>query len=135
MGCFSGCFSCFDGGNKEERQEQDRLASAEARAKAAEAAQKRQEQFEQSAAGRAARAQVQAAAKQSANSNKGEPVLKGECGGWRGRLGVSLHLIVACGSWVEDLPSLCSAKTANVDMEINFDVHSFQVVNSSPLSK
>ncbi|XP_052884166.1 uncharacterized protein LOC108453324 isoform X2 [Gossypium arboreum] len=40
MGCFSGCFSCFDGGNKEERQEQDRLASAEARAKAAEAAQK-----------------------------------------------------------------------------------------------
>ncbi|MBA0623669.1 hypothetical protein Godav_009118 [Gossypium davidsonii] len=61
MGCF---FSCFDGGNKEQRKEQDRLASAEARAKAAEAAQKRQEQFEQSAAGRAARAQVQAAAKQ-----------------------------------------------------------------------
>ncbi|MBA0565972.1 hypothetical protein Golob_010826, partial [Gossypium lobatum] len=97
MGCF---FSCFDGGNKEQRKEEDRLASAEARAKASEAAQKRslslpfydslpflsysvasaillaQEQFEQSAAGRAARAQVQAAAKQSANSNKGEPVLK-----------------------------------------------------------
>ncbi|MFQ6639629.1 hypothetical protein Gotur_014818 [Gossypium turneri] len=114
MGCF---FSCFDGGNKEQRKEQDRLASAEARAKAAEAAQKRslslpvydsllllfgvvkdehssglmstrvkndkrvlQEQFEQSAAGRAARAQVQAAAKQSASSNKGEPVLKGKIG-------------------------------------------------------
>ncbi|KAA3488732.1 transmembrane protein [Gossypium australe] len=76
MGCFLGCFSCFDGGNKEQRKEQDRLASDEARAKAAEAAQKRQEQFEQSAAGRAARAQVQAAAKQSASSNKGEPVLK-----------------------------------------------------------
>ncbi|XVE95033.1 hypothetical protein REPUB_Repub02eG0061200 [Reevesia pubescens] len=75
MGCL---FSCFDGGKKEERREQDRLASAEARAKAAEAAQKRQEQFEQSAAGRAARAQMQGAAKQAANSNKGEPVLKGE---------------------------------------------------------
>ena len=37
---------------------------------------RRQEQFEQSAAGRAARAQIQGAAKQSANSNKGEPVLK-----------------------------------------------------------
>jgi len=36
----------------------------------------RQEQFEKSAAGRAARAQQQAMAKQSANSNKGEPVLK-----------------------------------------------------------
>lgn len=36
----------------------------------------RQEQFEKSAAGRAARAQQQAAAKQAANSNKGEPVLK-----------------------------------------------------------
>lgn len=36
-----GCFSCFDGGNKEQRKEQDRLASDEARAKAAEAAQKR----------------------------------------------------------------------------------------------
>ncbi|XVE55751.1 hypothetical protein DITRI_Ditri03aG0183200 [Diplodiscus trichospermus] len=71
-----GCFSCFDGGNKELRKEQERLASAEARAKAAEAAQKRQEQFERSAAGRAARAQIQGAAKQSANSNKGEPVLK-----------------------------------------------------------
>ncbi|XWS21293.1 hypothetical protein CRYUN_Cryun30bG0043200 [Craigia yunnanensis] len=76
MGC---CFSCFDGGN-EERKEQDRLASAEARTKAAEAAQKRQEQFEQSAAGRAARAQIQGAAKQSANSYKGEPVLKWQMG-------------------------------------------------------
>lgn len=36
----------------------------------------RQEQFEKSAAGRAARAQLQATAKQSANANKGEPVLK-----------------------------------------------------------
>ena len=36
----------------------------------------RQEQFEKSAAGRAARAQLQGMAKQSANSNKGEPVLK-----------------------------------------------------------
>ncbi|KAG5251192.1 small VCP/p97-interacting protein [Salix suchowensis] len=35
-----------------------------------------QEQFEKSAAGRAARAQLQGMAKQSANSNKGEPVLK-----------------------------------------------------------
>ncbi|XVE55747.1 hypothetical protein DITRI_Ditri03aG0183200 [Diplodiscus trichospermus] len=75
-----GCFSCFDGGNKELRKEQERLASAEARAKAAEAAQKRQEQFERSAAGRAARAQIQGAAKQSANSNKGEPVLKWQMG-------------------------------------------------------
>ncbi|KAF2309637.1 hypothetical protein GH714_004400 [Hevea brasiliensis] len=33
------CFACFDGGNKRQRQEEDRLASAEARAKAAEAAQ------------------------------------------------------------------------------------------------
>nr|KJB14646.1 hypothetical protein B456_002G135600 [Gossypium raimondii]KJB14647.1 hypothetical protein B456_002G135600 [Gossypium raimondii]KJB14649.1 hypothetical protein B456_002G135600 [Gossypium raimondii] len=65
-----GCFACFDGGNREQRKEQDRLASAEARAKAAEAAQRRQEQFEKSAAGRAARAQLQAAAKQSTNSNK-----------------------------------------------------------------
>ncbi|EOY15714.1 Uncharacterized protein TCM_034696 isoform 1 [Theobroma cacao] len=75
-----GCLPCFGGGNKEERKEQDRLASAEARAKAAEAAQKRQEQFEQSAAGRAVRAQIQAAAKQSENSNKGEPVLKWQVG-------------------------------------------------------
>jgi len=36
-----GCFSCFDGGNKQRRREEERLAS-EARAKAAEAAQKRQ---------------------------------------------------------------------------------------------
>lgn len=36
----------------------------------------RQEQFENSAAGRAARVQVQAEKKQSNNPNKGEPVLK-----------------------------------------------------------
>ena len=36
----------------------------------------RQEQFEKSAAGRAARAQQQGLAKQAANPNKGEPVLK-----------------------------------------------------------
>ncbi|GLU15937.1 hypothetical protein SLE2022_323890 [Rubroshorea leprosula] len=77
MGC---CFSCFDGGKREERREQERLASAEARAKAAEAAQKRQEQFEKSAAGRAARAQLEGTAKQSANTNKGEPVLKWQMG-------------------------------------------------------
>ncbi|CAL5418048.1 unnamed protein product [Camellia sinensis] len=70
-----GCFACF-GGGKQQRKEEERLASLEARSKAAEAAQKRQEQFDQSAAGKAARAQVAAAAKQSANSNKGEPVLK-----------------------------------------------------------
>ncbi|GLT77376.1 hypothetical protein SLA2020_489700 [Shorea laevis] len=75
-----GCFSCFDGGKKEERREQERLASAEVRAKAAEAAQKRQEQFEKSAAGRAARAQLEGTAKQSANTNKGEPVLKWQMG-------------------------------------------------------
>ncbi|TXG52536.1 hypothetical protein EZV62_021705 [Acer yangbiense] len=71
-----GCFACFDGGNKQQRKEQEKLASAEARAKAADAAQKRQEQFENSAAGRAARAQMQGMAKQSANTNKGEAVLK-----------------------------------------------------------
>ncbi|KAL3571478.1 hypothetical protein D5086_025382 [Populus alba] len=70
------CLACFDGGNKKQRREEERLASAEARAKAAEAAQKRQEQFEKSAAGRAAKAQLQGMAKQSANSNQGEPVLK-----------------------------------------------------------
>ena len=36
----------------------------------------RQEEFDKSAVGRAARAQQQAMAKQSANTNKGEPVLK-----------------------------------------------------------
>lgn len=36
----------------------------------------RQEEFEKTAAGKAARAQMQGMAKQSANSNKGEPVLK-----------------------------------------------------------
>ncbi|GFQ00901.1 hypothetical protein PHJA_002234000 [Phtheirospermum japonicum] len=71
-----GCFACFDGGSKQRRREEERLASEQARAKAAEAAQKRQENFEQSAAGRAAKAQLAAAAKQNANINKGEPVLK-----------------------------------------------------------
>lgn len=36
----------------------------------------RQEQFDKSAAGKAARAQMQAAAKQAAHTNKGEPTLK-----------------------------------------------------------
>ncbi|XP_057794366.1 uncharacterized protein LOC131010716 [Salvia miltiorrhiza] len=75
-----GCFACFDGGSKQRQREEERLASEEARAKAAEAAQKRQEQFEQSAAGRAAKAQLAAVAKQNANTNKGEPVLKWQMG-------------------------------------------------------
>lgn len=37
---------------------------------------RRQEQFDKSAAGRAAKAQMAALAKQSSVSNKGEPVLK-----------------------------------------------------------
>ncbi|KAI3972757.1 hypothetical protein MKX01_019415 [Papaver californicum] len=73
------CFSCF-GGETEESREEDRLASEEARSKAAEAAQKRQEQFEKSAAGRAAKAQMTAMAKQSAASKTGEPVLKWQMG-------------------------------------------------------
>lgn len=79
MGCL---MSCFGGGDDELRQEEDGVASTEARSKAAEAAQKRQEQYQQSAAGRAARAQIERAAKQSArsNSNKGEPVLKWQMG-------------------------------------------------------
>ncbi|KAK7291057.1 hypothetical protein RIF29_05920 [Crotalaria pallida] len=71
------CFTCFNGGAKRMTKEEERLASEEARQRAAEAAQKRQEQFENSAAGRAARAQQQGMAKQAANANKGEPVLKG----------------------------------------------------------
>ncbi|CAL9752054.1 unnamed protein product, partial [Musa acuminata subsp. burmannicoides] len=96
--------SCF-GPSKAERREADRAESEEARAKAAEAAQRRQllylnlphlppsfsrsklrrqmvlvnrrqEQFDKSAAGRAAKAQMAALAKQSSVSNKGEPVLK-----------------------------------------------------------
>ncbi|KAL4307880.1 hypothetical protein AHAS_Ahas16G0322500 [Arachis hypogaea] len=74
MGMFC---SCFNGGNgKRMTKEEERLASEEARAKAAEAAEKRQAQFENSAAGRAARAQQHGMAKQAANANKGEPVLK-----------------------------------------------------------
>ncbi|CAL9044153.1 unnamed protein product, partial [Musa banksii] len=85
--------SCF-GPSKAERREADRAESEEARAKAAEAAQRRQllylnlpllppsfsrsklQQFDKSAAGRAAKAQMAALAKQSSVSNKGEPVLK-----------------------------------------------------------
>ncbi|XP_061358024.1 uncharacterized protein LOC133302283 [Gastrolobium bilobum] len=74
------CFGCFGGGDKRMTKEEERLASEEARNRAAEAAQKRQEQFENSPAGRAARAQQQAMAKQSANANKGEPVLKWQMG-------------------------------------------------------
>ncbi|KAK1317343.1 hypothetical protein QJS10_CPA05g01201 [Acorus calamus] len=72
------CFACFSSPSKKERRrEEDRLASQDARSKAADAAQKRQEQFEKSAAGRAARAQIAVNAKRAASSNKGEPVLKG----------------------------------------------------------
>ncbi|KAL1315556.1 hypothetical protein HN51_042304 [Arachis hypogaea] len=78
MGMFC---SCFNGGNgKRMTKEEERLASEEARAKAAEAAEKRQAQFENSAAGRAARAQQHGMAKQAANANKGEPVLKWQMG-------------------------------------------------------
>ncbi|KAJ8638283.1 hypothetical protein MRB53_012550 [Persea americana] len=76
---FAICCPCF-GPSKEQRREEDRLASEQARARAAEAAQKRQEQFEKSAAGRAARAQLEAEKKQSNNPNKGEPVLKWQMG-------------------------------------------------------
>ncbi|KAF5780490.1 putative small VCP/p97-interacting protein [Helianthus annuus] len=76
-----GCLDCFDGGlARQERLEEERKASQEARAKAAEAAEKRQEQFEKSAAGRAAKAQMQAAAKQASHTNKGEPTLKWQMG-------------------------------------------------------
>ncbi|KAM0063035.1 putative small VCP/p97-interacting protein [Helianthus debilis subsp. tardiflorus] len=76
-----GCLDCFDGGvARQERLEEERIASQEARAKAAEAAEKRQEQFEKSAAGRAAKAQMQAAAKQASHTNKGEPTLKWQMG-------------------------------------------------------
>ncbi|KAL3734931.1 hypothetical protein ACJRO7_024148 [Eucalyptus globulus] len=75
-----GWCACFDGGNKQRRREEDKLASAEVRARAAEAAQRRQEEFDKSAAGRAARAQMQAMNKQSPATNKGEPVLKWSMG-------------------------------------------------------
>lgn len=74
------CFGCFGGGDKRMTKEEERLASEEARARAAEAAQKRQEDFEKSAAGRAARAHQKGMAKQAANSNKGEPTLKWQMG-------------------------------------------------------
>ncbi|XP_057532289.1 uncharacterized protein LOC130810302 [Amaranthus tricolor] len=74
----AGC-SCFDGEAKQQRREQEQLASQEARAKAAEAAQKRQQEFELSAIGRAARAQA-AKEKHSGNANRGEPVLKWQMG-------------------------------------------------------
>ncbi|XP_042508026.1 uncharacterized protein LOC122084062 [Macadamia integrifolia] len=73
------CFACF-GAGREQRREEERLASVDARAKAAEAAEKRQEQFEKSAAGRAARAQLAANAKQTVASTKSEPVLKWQMG-------------------------------------------------------
>ncbi|CAF1716711.1 unnamed protein product [Brassica oleracea var. botrytis] len=71
-----GCFSCINGTQKKQRKEEERQASAEARARAAEAAMRREEEFKKSAHGRAAQAQLQQMAKQSANTNKGEPVLK-----------------------------------------------------------
>ncbi|XP_042394234.1 uncharacterized protein LOC121985052 isoform X1 [Zingiber officinale] len=79
--------SCF-GPSKAERRAADLAESQDARAKAAEAAQRRsnmevnrrQEQFDKSAAGRAAKAQMAAAAKQSSESSKGEPVLKWQMG-------------------------------------------------------
>ncbi|KAK9740304.1 hypothetical protein RND81_03G025500 [Saponaria officinalis] len=74
-----GVCSCFDGETKEEKKEANRLASEEARAKAAEAAQRRQEEFEKSAIGRAARAQM-TKEKQSASYSKGEPALKWQMG-------------------------------------------------------
>ncbi|KAI9161957.1 hypothetical protein LWI28_022360 [Acer negundo] len=36
-----GCFACFDGDNKQQRKEQEKLASVEARARAADVAPKR----------------------------------------------------------------------------------------------
>ncbi|XP_078155201.1 uncharacterized protein LOC144551199 [Carex rostrata] len=70
--------SCF-GPSKAERTEADRVESKDAREKAAAAAQSRQEQFEKSAAGRAARAQMEAAKKPQFQSS-GEPVLKWQMG-------------------------------------------------------
>nr|ABR17442.1 unknown [Picea sitchensis] len=77
MGC---CASCFGSERNAEEFEREQLASAEVRQKAAQAAEQRQEHFEKTAAGRAARAQMTAAAKQSANSNSGDPVLKWQMG-------------------------------------------------------
>ncbi|KAL2895020.1 Starch synthase 3 chloroplastic/amyloplastic [Bienertia sinuspersici] len=71
-----GICSCFDGEDKYERREQERLASEEARAKAAEAAQRRQQDYEQSAIGRATRAHAAKEKQQAMNPNKGEPALK-----------------------------------------------------------
>ncbi|KEH35825.1 putative small VCP/p97-interacting protein [Medicago truncatula] len=61
------CFGCFDGGNKRMTKEEERLASEEARARAAEAAQKKLEQ----------QGEVkQSGEKQVENSNNGEPFVK-----------------------------------------------------------
>ncbi|WJX35290.1 hypothetical protein P8452_23304 [Trifolium repens] len=61
------CFGCFDGGNKRMTKEEERLASEEARARAAEAAQKKQEQ----------QGDVkQPTDKNAENSNNGEPFVK-----------------------------------------------------------
>ncbi|VFQ62296.1 unnamed protein product [Cuscuta campestris] len=92
-----GCFGCFDGGiikGKKEKgpsvsdklhppkaasEDADKSADS-ARLRAAEAAQKRQEEFDKSPAGKAARAQMEAIAKKSANTNRGEPALKWQMG-------------------------------------------------------
>lgn len=73
-----GASACFGGGMSEEKRERERIASQEARAKAAEAAERRQLQFEQSAVGRAALAQ--AAKEKQSTSNSGEPNLKWQMG-------------------------------------------------------
>ncbi|CAA6657535.1 unnamed protein product [Spirodela intermedia] len=62
------CDCCF-GVSREQRQEEDRLASEEARSRAAEAAQRR-----------AARAQMAAIKKQSDSASGGEPVLRWQMG-------------------------------------------------------
>ncbi|CAJ2643895.1 unnamed protein product [Trifolium pratense] len=61
------CFGCFVGGNKRMTKEEERLASEEARARAAEAAQKKQEE----------QGDVkQPADKSPENSTNGEPFVK-----------------------------------------------------------
>ncbi|VFQ86818.1 unnamed protein product [Cuscuta campestris] len=95
MGCLT-CFGCFKGGiiKRKEKgpsvsdklhplkaasEDTDKLADS-ARSRAAEAAQKRQEEFANTPAGKAARAQMEAIAKKSANTNRGEPALKWQMG-------------------------------------------------------
>ncbi|KAG5044995.1 hypothetical protein AAZX31_06G043300 [Glycine max] len=62
------CFGCFDGGNKRMTKEEERLASEEARARAAEAAQKKQEQQGE--------AKQPETVKEPENSNNGEAFVK-----------------------------------------------------------